>query len=174
MTRNPQRGSQGADTLPAPDPMPFKDRVARLQILGSPDRNWSLTVDTETLEQFLRASLARLDWPAPATDTDATRIAFDYDYHVAGGLCASSGSLQLVPEVSLSFDALPFGLAHHLLAFLHVSSPLNENMVIVIDDFRALFYRPLLRRDDGILRLNHAFDVDLTRVIFPPTASAVD
>lgn len=84
--------------------IPRADRMARVQIMGSPDQSWSLSFAPETIVTFLRARMASLEASAPETNFGETIIDLSYTFAPGASITDSYGSIRLEPAGGLSFE----------------------------------------------------------------------
>ncbi|WP_299688044.1 hypothetical protein [uncultured Tateyamaria sp.] len=146
---------------------PREHWCAKVQIMGSPAQNWSLVFQPETIETFLRARMARVDWSEQVTENGETTIAFDYAFPPNWTEGEAFGSLRLAPSPGASFEVLSYGMAYDLLEELARLHPENTDMVVIFSEFRALFHKVGLPRDEGIFRLSDDVHTRLSRMLFP-------
>ena len=143
------------------------DWAAKVQILGSPARNWSLAFQPDMIEGFLRAHMAEVHWAEPKTENGETNIRFEYTFPPRWTDPKSFGTLRLDPTPGASFERLSYGMVHDLLEQLAAHHPENTDMVVVFSEFRAMVYTPGLPRDEAIFRLSDDVDPALSRALFP-------
>ncbi|WP_299688041.1 hypothetical protein [uncultured Tateyamaria sp.] len=149
---------------------PREHRWEKVQIMGSPEQDWSLVFTPEVVEAFLRSRMASVTVSAPETSLGETNIEIDYSFPPGWDIGESYGSMRTAPTGGLSFDALSFGMTFDLLEHILREFPQNKDIVVIFSEFRALFHRANMPRNEGIFRLQNAFHVDLTRTLFPQGA----
>lgn len=147
--------------------IPRADRMDRVQIMGSPDQNWSLSFTQETVVTFLRARMATLEASEPETAFGETTIDLSYSFAPGAPIAESFGSIRLEPAGGLSFDSLSYGTTYDLLEHILRVHPENQNIVVIFGEFRALFHRAGMPRNEGIFRLQNAMHLELSKLLNP-------
>lgn len=146
---------------------PREHWLDRVQIMGSPEQDWSLSIDPDTVVTFLRTRMASVSASEPETTYGETNISLDYTFPPGWEISDSYGTIRLAPAAGLSFDRLSAGMTYDLLEHILQVHPENKDMVVIFGEFRALFYRAGMPRNEGIFRLQNALHLELSKTLFP-------
>lgn len=138
-----------------------------VQLMGSPEQNWSLNFEPERIEAFLRERMASVVIEAVETAFGETTIGFDYSYPPGWEATDTYGTMRIAPQGSLSFYALAYDMTFDLLEELSCPPAGNKEIVVIFGEFRAFFHRPGMPRNEGIHRLQNATHIELTQVLMP-------
>lgn len=139
----------------------------QVQIMGSPDQNWSLNFEPERIEVFLRERMASVMIEPEETALGETSIGFNYSFPPGWGAADSFGSMRIAPQGGLSFHELAYGMMFDLLEELSRPPAANKDIVVIYNEFRAFFHRPGMPRNEGIHRLQNALHVELSKLLAP-------
>lgn len=146
---------------------PREHRWDKVQIMGSPEQDWSLVFAPETVETFLRTHMPSVNVSAPDAGFGETNISLEYKFPPGWDIQESFGTIRTAPNGGLSFDALSYGMTFDLLEHILRVHPENKDIVVIFSEFRALFHRAGMPRNEGVFRLQNAFHVELTKTLFP-------
>lgn len=146
---------------------PCEHWCAKVQILGSPQKNWSLGFEPRQIEDFLRQHMEHVVFDDSVVEGGETNLRFRYRFPANWTETEASGTLRLAPAAGASFDALSYGMVHDLLEDLARGPKGNSSMIVVFSEFRVLHYTPGMSREDGIRWLCEAVDAELGKLFFP-------